>query len=186
MVFEYLSIKLIMKPKQILLISLVFLGIPNAFSQGLVNNGARIVMTNTANIYIAGNSNGNYKNQSGGLITSSTAGGTITLEGNWTNNASNVAFSNDGVTVKLDGAAQAIEGSNSSTFYHLNLGGTNIKTLAVNTTVGGISTLTGVLSLGARPLDLNSRTLTISNPAGSAVTNSTGSAKPAQQPIRAL
>lgn len=143
------------------------------YSQGLINNGAQIVITNTSHIVVNG-ATGNYTNQNSGLITNASAGGTITVHGNWSNNTSNVAFSNDGSTVRLSGGNQTIGGTNSTTFYHLNLLGTGTKTLAVNTTVGGISTLTGVLSLGTRPLDLNSRTLTITNPATTAISNSTG------------
>lgn len=130
-------------------------------------------MTNTSNIYIDGVT-GNYTNQSGGLISNSTTGGAITLLGNWTNNAANVAFNNDGTTVNFSGANQTIGGTNSSTFFNVNLLGSGTKTLNVNTRVGGISTLTGVLSVGARILDLNSRTLTISNPAGGGITYGAG------------
>ncbi len=154
----------------LLLFSVVSLSIS---SQGLINNGARIVISNTSNIYIDG-ATGNYTNQNGGLITNSTTGGTITLLGNWINNAANVAFSNDGSTVRLSGAAQSIGGSNSTTFFNLSLLGTNTKTLNINTTVGGIATLTGVLSIGARTLDLNSRTLTVTNPAAGGITYGAG------------
>ncbi len=144
-----------------------------AFSQGIINNGAYIVITNTSNIYING-ATGNYTSQSGGLISNASAGGTITLIGNWTNNAANVAFNNDGSTVNFSGANQTIGGSNSSTFFNVNLLGSGTKTLNINTTVGGISTLTGVLSVGARILDLNSRILTITNPAGGGITYGAG------------
>lgn len=154
------------------LILFVALALP-ALAQGLLNNSARIVMTNGANIYINGTT-GNYVNQGTGLITSSTTGGVITVIGNWTNNASNAAFSNDGVTVNLSGAAQSIDGSASTTFYNLSLLGSGTKTLNVSTTVGGISTLTGVLAVGARTLDLNSNTLTITNPATGGITYGAG------------
>jgi hypothetical protein len=144
-----------------------------SMAQGLLNNGARIVMTNNSNIYINGTA-GHYTNQNNGLITSSTTGGVITLLGNWINNAANVAFSNDGVTVNLSGAAQSIGGSNSTTFFNLNLLGSGTKTLNVNTTAGGIATLTGVLAVGARTLDLNSRTLTVTNPAAGGITYGAG------------
>ncbi|MBL7884370.1 MAG: T9SS type A sorting domain-containing protein [Bacteroidia bacterium] len=153
---------------------LLFLLIPLiSFSQGLINNGAYIVMTNTSNIYIDG-ATGSYTNQSGGLISNATTGGIITLFGNWTNNAANVAFNNDGTTVNFSGANQTIGGTNSTTFFNVNLLGSGTKTLNVNTRVGGIATLTGVLSVGARILDLNSRTLTISNPAAGGITYGAG------------
>lgn len=143
-------------------------------AQGLVNNGASIVITNGANVYIDGDANGKFTNQNGGLVKNASVGGNILLEGNWINNATNVVFQNDGAKVHFKGAAQTIGGSNSTTFYTLKLLGSGTKTLAVNTKVGGISIKTGVLELGTRPLNLNSNTLTISNPLGSAITNSTG------------
>ena len=143
------------------------------YAQGVVNNGATIVITNTSNIYINGTT-GHYTSQNGGVVTNSSTGGTIRLSGNWSNNSSNTAFSNDGSTVMLIGANQSIGGTSSSSFYNLTLAGTGTKTLNINTTAGGISTLTGVLSLGTRPLVLNGNTLTITNPAATAITYSSG------------
>lgn len=155
----------------------LFLGSFIAYSQGLINNGAAIVFNGaTPNIYIDG-ANGNYTSQNGGTIVNQVpmiTGPAIILEGNWINNSSNTAFSNDGITTILNGANQSIGGSSQSSFYHLTLSGTGTKTLNINTSAGGISTLTGVLSLGTRPLDLNGNTLTITNPAASAITYSTG------------
>ncbi|MCU0434406.1 MAG: T9SS type A sorting domain-containing protein [Bacteroidia bacterium] len=142
-------------------------------AQGLINNGARIVLTNGSAVVVDG-ATGNYTSQAGGLITNSTTGGSMYVAGNWVNNAGNAGFSNDGATVLLNGAAQNIGGSASTTFFNLSLLGTGSKTLGINTTVGGISTLTGVLSLGTRPLVLNSFTLNVSNPNGAAITNTTG------------
>jgi hypothetical protein len=142
-------------------------------AQGLINNGARIVLTNGSSVVVDG-ATGNYTSQAGGLITNASTGGNMYVAGNWVNNAGNVGFSNDGATVLLNGAAQNVGGSASTTFFNLTLLGTNSKTLGINTTVGGISTLTGVLSLGARPLVLNSFTLTVSNPNAAAITNTTG------------
>jgi hypothetical protein len=142
--------------------------------QGLLNNGAQIVITNGSNIYIDGTT-GHYTNQSGGVITNNTNGATITLLGNWINNASNVAFSNDGATVVMAGANQTIGGSNPTAFYNLSLSGSGTKQLAVNqNTVGGQSVFTGLLALGSRPLDLNSNRLTITNSAVGAITYGTG------------
>jgi hypothetical protein len=147
--------------------------IPFSYSQGIVNNGANINITSSSHIAIVG-TNANYLNKNNGVIKSHSDGGTVRLEGNWTNNAANVAFLNDGSTVQMTGGNQTIGGSNSSNFYHLTLLGTGTKTLNIETWVGGISNLTGVLSLGTRPMDLNQNTLVVTNPLGSAITNSTG------------
>ena len=144
------------------------------YSQGLINNGAKIQLTSGVTVYVDG-SNGHYTNQSGGLINNITTGGTLTIVGNWYNNANNVAFNNDGATTTLLGAAQTIGGTNATAFYNLNLLGTNTKSLVVTTTtVGGQTTQTGVLSLGTRPLDLNGNRLDITNSSSSAITNSSG------------
>lgn len=142
-------------------------------AQGFINNGANLVLTNASYVVIAG-STGHYTSDNNGLIHNASVGGEIWLEGNWINNASNQAFDNDGTRVRLTGGGQNIGGSNSSAFYHLNLEGTGTKTLQINTTAGGISNLTGVLSLGNRFLDLNSNTLTVSNSAIGAITAANG------------
>lgn len=144
-----------------------------ASAQGINNTGAFIVMSGNANIYIAGGTNGDYTSSANGRITPSAAG-VITMEGDWNNNAGNTGFTADAGVVVMNGAAQSINGSSSTTFYNLTLQGTGTKTLNVNTSVGGVVTTTGILSLGTRPLDLNSRVLTITNPATAAITNTTG------------
>jgi hypothetical protein len=146
-----------------------------AFTQGFINNGASIVFTGAAQIYIDGTT-GHYTNQAAGLITPSSTS-SITLLGNWINNPSpvNNAFSADGGGVVLAGAAQNIGGSSPTAFTNLSLAGSGVKTLAVNqTTVGGQSVFTGVLSVGASTLDLNSNTLNVTNSAVGAVTRSSG------------
>ncbi len=145
-----------------------------SYSQGLINNGARIVFTGASQIYIDG-ATGNYSSTANGFITPS-ASSSITLLGNWTNNAGNNAFTADGGGVMLAGAAQTIGGTNASAFHNLSLTGTNTKQLAVNgTTVGGqAATFTGVLSLGTRPLNLNNNRLDITNPLTTAITQSGG------------
>jgi len=143
------------------------------FAQGLLNNGARIVFAGTAQIYIDG-ATGNYSNTAGGLITPS-ASSSITLLGNWINNSATVAFNTDGGGVILAGANQNIGGSNPSAFYNLSLTGSGTKQLTVNqNTVGGQATFNGILSLGSRPLDLNSNTLNITNPIVGAITQTGG------------
>jgi len=151
----------------------LLLGSP-LFSQGLINNGAQIVFANNGHLYVSGGTNGNYTNQSGGLLKNGGGNGLVHLEGDWINNAANVASSNDGITTELRGGSQAIRGSNSTTFYNLTLSGSGTKTLQINTKAGGISTLTGVVALNDRPLDLNQHTLEITNPNTTAFTRTNG------------
>jgi hypothetical protein len=145
------------------------------FPQGILNNGARIVFSGAAQIYVAGGTNGDYLSQAGGRIDPS-ATGIITIEGDWTNNAGNTGFGSDNGTTVLNGAAQTINGSASTTFYNLTLSGTggSTKTQNLNTSVGGVTTTNGVLSVGIVIYNLNSFILTITNPLAAAVTSGTG------------
>jgi gliding motility-associated-like protein len=113
----------------------------------------------------------------GGHITNDLSGnivneGDIYLTGDWSNNASLPdGLSPNTGTVILYGAAQSIQGGQPTTFNNLDCFGAGTKTLNVNTTVGGT---TGVLSLNANPLDLNTYTCTITNTSSSAITRTSG------------
>lgn len=145
-----------------------------ACGQGLINNGAMIVMTNGANIHVDG-STGHYTNRSNGTIVNNTSGGVVLVTGDWINNGSNKAFYNDGATVILKGTAQSIGGSAATAFYNLTLSGNGVKQLAVNTnTVGGQTTYSGILSVGTQTLDLNGYRLDVTNSSTGAITNGSG------------
>ncbi len=152
-----------------------------AVGQGVINNGAYIVLSFGPYIYINGAS-GNYMNQdasgpSYGRITVNTSG-TIDINGNWTNNSAdntNKVFTTNAGTVELIGAAQSINGTATTYFNNLNLLGSGTKTLNVNTLVGGgYGSPTGVLAVGSRVLDLNLYTLTMSNPLAAGITYGAG------------
>ncbi len=138
------------------------------FAQGIRNENANIGLRGNVIVYIAG-SGGHYTSNTGGRIkifkTSVTATPTINVFGNWFNNASNTGFYNDSSTVRMLAAAnQTIGGTSSTTFYNLVLGGSGVKTLMVNTNVGGQTQLNGLLDLTSVELNLNQYTLTITNP----------------------
>ena len=140
-------------------------------AQGLINDNAYIYLSNSSTVYING-STGHYTNQNNGRITSGSTD-TIKLNGNWTNNAANVVLTSNNGVVSFIGSNQTIGGTNSTSFNSLYLSGSGTKTLNVNTTVGGgYASPTGILNLTSLPLDLNSKTLTVTNPA--AGTFSTG------------
>ncbi|MDO8999542.1 MAG: T9SS type A sorting domain-containing protein [Bacteroidota bacterium] len=143
------------------------------YSQGIINNGASIVFSGAAHIYIDGGTNGDYLSQAGGIVNPS-ATGNIWMEGDWTNNSANTGFFSDNGTVNLNGANQTINGTNSTTFYNLTLLGSGVKTQNLNTNVGGVVTTNGVLSVGNVIYNLNSFLLTITNPVAAAVTYGTG------------
>ena len=144
---------------------LSFLGI----AQGIKNNGAKIVTTGAAQVYIDGGSAGDYLSQAGGQINPG-PGLIWIMEGDWSNNSANTGFGNDNGTVVLNGTNENIGGSTSTTFYNLTLQNASTKTQLINTSVGGVTTRTGILSVGPSVFDLNSFTLTVTNPAITAVT----------------
>ncbi|MFI5221483.1 MAG: T9SS type A sorting domain-containing protein [Bacteroidia bacterium] len=125
------------------------------FAQGLINNGANIVLTNGSNVYIEG-STGNYTSQMNGVITNYSSGGIIKIEGNWINNSVNTGFTNTGATVLLNGTNQSIGGTNATNFY--NLTGSGLGTSPMSSDLLIINTLN--LTSG-QILDINGKTLTL-------------------------
>lgn len=132
-------------------------------SQIIYNNGVEIYF-NTNSIVIANgdvlNNAGDITNNGDFTITnnftnnSNTLGdGNINLYGNWINNGTVLGNS----TVNLTGANQNIEGTNITTFYNLNLLGTGIKTITLNTNVSNI------LNLNDRELSIGDNTCFILN-----------------------
>ena len=160
--------------KIITTISVLFLVYAKGISQGVYNNGANIVFSGAAQMYIDGVGSGHYLSATAttGSIAAS-ASSSITLLGNWTNNTTNKGFATpDGGGVVLAGNAQAIGGSTATAFYNLTLTGNGVKTLAVNsTTVGGQAAFTGILAIGTSTLDLNSNRLEVTNSAVGAITS---------------
>ncbi len=139
---------------------LFFAGICSTYSQGIVNNGATIVLNSSSRIYIDG-TNGNYLSQNSGLITNVATGAILNLEGNWTNNSANTGFSNSGTTVNFAGTTQAINGSNGTTF-------TNIETNGTTTIGSQMINITGTLTNTAGSLTTNNNLTLISNSTGTA------------------
>jgi len=97
--------------------------------------------------------------------------GDIYLTKDWTNNEAAGALDPATGKVILEGGAQFIKGTQTTTFNNLDCQNSGIKTLNINTIVGGT---TGVLSLNNAPFDLNSNTLIVTNPLPSAITRNTG------------
>ncbi len=136
---------------------------------GLYNSNGVISLRHDVVLWIANNSNGHYTSVSNGIIkvykTSATTTPTMNVYGNWTNNAGNIGFYNDSCAVRMVATAnQTVGGSSSTTFYNLILGGSGVKTMVQNISVGGEVQLNGLLDLGTVELNLNQYTLTITNP----------------------
>ena len=138
-----------------------------SFGQGVLNDNAKISVSSGTFFII---DNGGFTNN--GVSGQVANAGTITVDGTWTNNSATNVFgatptATTGGTVRLDGGAQSITGSQPTNFFNLTAGGTGFassKTLsAVDADVYGALTLTtGVI--------LNSRTLTLRNNLASAIT----------------
>lgn len=132
------------------------------------NNGSGITVQPGGLVAVQGEVVNTNAGANVGLISNA---GQITFSGNWTNNSNSGALVATTGTVDMVGANQNIMGSQPTRFNNLNLLGSGIKTLDVNTFVGGN---TGVLALGTRPLNLNSNTLIVTNPVTGAITRTSG------------
>jgi gliding motility-associated-like protein len=152
-----------------LLAMLLVLTGTEAYAQNeLYNNGSGITVQAGGLITVQGEVINTNAGANIGLIDNS---GLITLSANWTNNSTSGALLATTGTVQMLGANQFIAGSQPTRFNNLNLTGTGVKTLNVNTYVAGA---TGILALTDRPLDLNSNTLIVSNPLVGSITRTTG------------
>lgn len=135
------------------------------YGQLLTNNN--VLISNTSQITIKGD----IQNNTGTTISNN---GTIDFTGNWINNSGNSIFGVSTGTVIMNGNNQQILGSDQTIFNNLDLNN-GIKTLVVNTTVGGANAISsGVLNCNNSVLDLNSSTLTVNNADGTAITATTG------------
>lgn len=142
--------------------------------QGWINNGARLVLTDSVHVVIT-TANGHFTNKNNGLVYSRRES-YVHLRGNWVNNANNSGIASNNGTVILDGDIQFINGNRSTSFNNLVLTGSGNKTLMVNTLVGGGQTGTknGKLSLNDKLLFINSKTLVLNNDDPNSVERSSG------------
>jgi len=153
----------LLKVKKAVTISGVFsLLITICFAQGIRNNGANIIVTTGASVYIDGDANGNFLNENGGLID---IDGDIVLEGDWTNNAANNVFTardNDGWVRFKGTGTETIGGSADTRFEYVEFNNASAGTpisLSRNVIVEGICRFTdGVVVTGANYLIIESTT----------------------------
>lgn len=118
------------------------------FSQGITNNGANIVISGGSYVIVDGGANGNYVNNSG-LID---IDGTMQIEGDFTNNAANNAFTNvnsDGTFI-FAGANQTITSpiANFANFEKVTVNSSSTTTLAAASgmTTNGVFTVNGTFT----------------------------------------
>lgn len=132
------------------------------------NSGSGITVQSGALIAVQGEVVNTNAGANVGLIDNA---GLISFSGNWTNMSTSGALTPTIGSVEMVGVNQSINGAQPTRFNNLTLLGTGVKTLNVSTYVSGI---TGVLALMDRPLDLNSNTLIVTNPAIGAITRTIG------------
>ncbi len=129
--------------KNIILSFLTLLFFTNSFCQGIVNNGAYIVISNGTTVYIDGGTSGNYTSSGTSYIKTSSGLSTLSLEGNFINNSTTNAI--DGIAytkIKLNGGVQSIGGSKTSILGHVESAGTGTKTISTQQQIS-ILTLNG-------------------------------------------
>ena len=103
----------------------------------------------------------------GDFTNDATSGGdgTFQVEGDWINNST---FNSGIGNVVLDGANQGLGGSQSTSFYDLEITGTGIKTQTINQTV------TNILALNDIELATETFTMFVTNASTAAITRTTG------------
>lgn len=160
----------------IFILTFLCIGVLPSFSQVLYNNGAPIVFNNAVIVQVNGSlenaNSGNLSNDgqlyiTGNLTNNALLGGNgnIYLSGDWINNNN----FNPGLShTYLNGANQNIAGTVSSNFNILDLTGTGIKSLQINTSV---STL---LALNDRELSTGNYIMNVLTPTVNAITRTTG------------
>lgn len=141
------------------------------FAQGFVLNGADVVVTTGAYIYVDGNTNGNFTMTASSDID---LDGEIHLEGDWINNGATNVFVNtspaDGRVFLIGTSQQTVGGSHATHFENLTLDNSNgaIADVDLNTILGNFHLESGVFTL-------NSLTTVVANSATNAITRNTGS-----------
>jgi gliding motility-associated-like protein len=156
--------------KKYLLITLLFFAyIKNLTAQvALFNNGQTIKINSNAIVKVNGTLQNDVFGTTNGYIENN---GTLYVNGDWINNCNNGALAANTGTVILDGNAQNVAGNQTTNFNNLTLSGSATKTLLINTNVGGVN---GFLNLSNIALNLNRKTITITNAANNAISRTSG------------
>lgn len=139
-----------------------------ASAQFVTNNNLAITIENGLQVTM----NGDIQNQNATTINNN---GTIYLDGNWINNTNNNCFGTSQGTVIFKGNNQTIGGSTTTAFNNIILQNSGTKTLLTDISAGGnYAVPSGTLDAGNSVLDLNSKTLFVTNSSTNAVTAATG------------
>ncbi|GAB4279542.1 MAG: hypothetical protein Kow0068_03560 [Marinilabiliales bacterium] len=146
------------------------------YAQLLYNNGGTLFVNNGGVLFVDGdihnNNSGLLQNDGDTYITGNftndatvSGNGYYYLSGNWINNNS---FNSGLSSVLLEGADQYISGTVSTTFHNLELSGSGIKYLQINTNVDG------VLALNDRELATENYSMNILSTNTNAITRTSG------------
>jgi hypothetical protein len=139
----------------------------SSFAQAFFNT-TNVTITNSTLISI----NGDLQSNTNSIFFNN---GTITLTEDLINNSGSSLFDTSSGTVALIGNAQTIKGNDQTVFNNLILAGSNDKTLAINTTVGGnYNNPSGQLLIDSVSIHLANHTITVNNPNSSAIQSNNG------------
>jgi gliding motility-associated-like protein len=169
-----------MKERLLIIMGLFLVFVNETNAQALYNNGVDIKITRGATVFV----DGNVQNEAGNIdvdaisgnsqllvqadfINNDTAGGDgyFKVLGDWYNNA---LFLPGTGTVFLEGAAQTLGGSVSTTFHNLTLDGSGVKTQTID------QYCTGTLSLNDIELNTGTYRFSLENTDVNAITLGTG------------
>ncbi len=141
-------------------------------AQGLINNGAKIVIETGTTVYVDGDANGNFTNASGGELD---LNGVLTIEGDFVNNATNNVFRNrdtDGEVI-FAGGTQSITTNQSDMSNFIDFEKVTINNgSTTNLTAGSASTINGAFLVNSSGKFVL-QTPSDENPTGSLITNGT-------------
>ena len=166
--------------KKYLIIPLVLLFSSGLTAQGLYNNGAKMVIGSGAHVYLDG-TGGNYLNETSGSDGAIALDGTLSIEGNYTNNVTGsdiIASSGvDGEVELLGATAQTLGGTSTAPFVfnHLLVNNPAGISFSKNVTVNGTLTLAdGLVDIGNNDLGFGPSASVAGAPSASAMILATG------------
>lgn len=166
--------------KKYLIISITLFYTSGLYSQGIYNNGGKIIIGSGVTIYVDGNG-GNYRNETNGSDGSMDLSGTFKLTGNLTNNvaASDILGATTPASeVALVGTTlQTVGGATTATFTFPNLTINNSSgvVLAKNAVVNGIMTFSsGLVDIGSSNLTFGLLSSVAGTPSATSMVVATG------------
>lgn len=166
--------------KKYIISSIVFLFTSGLYAQGLINNGAKIVVGTGSYVTVSGQ-NGNLRNETNGSVDLS---GTLSLSGNVTNNVSGSdllgTVTTGGVVVLNGSVSQTLGGTTSTPFTFPNLTVNNPLGIILSNHLqvnGSLTFTSGLVSIGNNNLTFGPQSLVVGTPSSSKMIVATGSGK---------